>query len=266
VESKIVLLKDLGPNLPVGFGGTENEIIERPWTMKQERELGGIRDSERNQNVASFVSVVLSHLCSRIGPYDFEAMKEPERRVIVSKTLMPDVYYVYIWLRIQAIGNMLEMDLVCPQCNHSFIFTGDLLSTEVRVPEEGAERTWEYQLVKPFEIRGTKVESLILGPAYWSAIEPVSAGEFNTGEAKAALIRGSIREIPALDGPIALTLDELDDMVKIDIESISSGLEENRLGPDMSIEGKCPKCKREFKTAMDWGYDSFFSVSSRLNR
>jgi hypothetical protein len=269
IKKKVVQLSEWGQKLPIGFPTPEGEpardINFRPWRMKEERELGAVRDKERNMNVAKFVGVVLGKMCVQLGPHNFDTMKEIERRVIVGQMFMADVYQAYLWLRMVAMGSEIDIDVTCPFCRHGFLFKADLQTVEVHVPESMDDAKWEYELNDPFEVRGNKVERLTMGPARWNCLENVHSGEFNTGEAKSALIHGSIHAVPGFDN-VMLSVNELDEMTKRDIEGLTGGIEEHRLGPDMSIEGNCPSCSREFVTALDWGFDGFFGTSSRSRK
>ena len=63
---------------------------------------------------------------------------------------------------------------------------------------------------------------------------------------------------PCAGGPVALADHELDEMSKRDVEGIAAGFEAHTCGPDMTLEGNCPKCASPFEVVMDWGYDNFF--------
>ena len=230
-------LSELGANLPIGFveGGTSvREIATRPFTMKQERLLGSERDKNRQLNVAKFVSFVISNLCTRLGPHLLEPMPEPNRQVITSQMYMADIYYAYIWIRIQAIGEEMDMEISCSNCRHEFDFIADLSTTDIRIPKDFAKLNFDYKLKHPFTLRNKPVEVIKLGPARWSSLEILKSSQFNTAEAKLALIRGSIEAINEVEHPL-LGEDELDDMSKYDLESIAVALEDNRLFPDMTI-------------------------------
>jgi len=267
---KIITVGELGDRLPIGIlkdGVLYRDIDARPFTMKHERVLGAIRDKQRQNNVAKFASIVISQLCTKIGHHDFESMKESERLLAVSQMWMPDVYYVYVWLRIRSIGSELSMQLTCPSCANEFQYIGELDTVEVRVPAQEGEDvlSWDYTLRDPFELRNKKVEGFKMGMSRWGSLEPVTTGAFNSGEAKAALIRGSVHEIHGWDS-VALGSDELDDMSKYDVENISVSIDENRFGPDLALSADCPRCNQKIGTMIDWGYDSFFSTSSRSRR
>lgn len=264
---RTVLLKDLGPRLPLGVpdtgGAYRGDLVCKPWTMREEKELGSLRDSNRDSNMAQYVSMVLATMYERIGPHDFSGMKFDERRLRVGQMYMGDVYYAYVWLRLQALGPELGIELTCATCNSKFTFPADLETIEVTTAANLEPFLWPYDLHVPLVIRDKEVRTLGMGPPLWQAIESMTGqGGMNAGEAKAVIILGSIVEAEGL-GAVTLTDSDLDGMVKRDIEQIANLLDEHHLGPDMAVEGSCPRCRRPFKMPMDWGYDSFFGSSSR---
>jgi hypothetical protein len=269
-KMKTVQLKELGPQLPLGLvdakGSWAKDIATRPWRMKEERELGALRDQNRDANVAMFVGMVLGAMCTKLGANDLESIKSTERRIIVSQMFTGDVFYAYIWLRVQAIGSELQMQLTCPNCSSKFPFDADLESVEVTTVEKLEDAQWTYELANPFTLRGQQLTKLLLGPSRWNGLEMMGPSGLNTGAAKAGMIRSSIHAIYGKDGKpmaIALTDTELDEMSKRDLERITTQIEKNHVGPNMAVEGKCEKCRAAFKMPIDWGYDSFFGSSGR---
>jgi len=270
-EGKLVktTLKELGPNLPLGVpqpdGSLATGIDVRPWRMKEEKELGSLREERRGDNVAKYVSVVLSAMCNVLGSHKLSEMQDITTRLIhISQLFMCDAFYAYFWLRYKALGPHLAMEINCPSCSNKFDFTADLESLEVTTVKSLDDAMWDYKLRDPFEIRGKVVEGFKMGPARWNAIETgKGAGMLDTGAAKHGIIHGSIHSILGLSEQIALMDTELDDMSKYDLEKLTSTLEDKAVGPDMAIEDKCPKCKRTFRTTIDWSYDNFFGISSR---
>lgn len=271
---RTVLLKDLGANMPLGISITDGfarDIAVKPWRMKEERELGGLRDANRDSNMAQYVGMVLATLCSKLGHHNFDGMKFAERRVVIGQMYMGDVFYAYIWLRVQTMGNELKLKLTCPQCELKFDYTADLESVEVITADDLDALKWDYKLKHPFKLRGKDVANLTLGPARWNGMEMMSQGTTgrNMGEAKAGIIQGSICAIPDwLDDQkkpqsIMLGPDELDEMSKFDLERLTTLIDDNALGPNMAVEDKCTKCGRNFMLPIDWSYDSFFGDSSR---
>ena len=60
-----------------------------------------------------------------------------------------------------------------------------------------------------------------------------------------------------------LTDQEMDELDKYDIEGIAALMDDHVVGPDMVVEGYCPKCGASFKWPIPWVYNSFFARSSR---
>jgi len=269
-EVKIVrtTLRELGPNLPLGVVQPDGKLAKgidvRPWRMKEEKELGGLREERRGDNVAKYVSVVLATMCKTLGAHNLGEMKDINTRLIhISQLFTGDVFYAYFWLRFKALGPHVKMEINCPTCNKKFDFTADIESLEVTTVNSFEDTLWEYRLRDPFEIRGKLVEGFQMGPARWNAIETGDgAGVLDTGAAKAGIIHGSIQNILGFNEQIALMPIELDEMSKYDLENLTTLLDERNIGPDLSIEDKCKNCKRTFKMSIDWGYDNFFGISS----
>lgn len=271
---QVVTLGELGQVMPLGImtndGNYSKSFEIKRWRMKEERELGEKRDANRDSNMAQLVSTVLSMMCTGIGQHDFTNMKDAEKTVHISQMYVGDVYYIYVWLRRKSIGNKLNLVMKCSRCSHSFDFAADLDTVEVNKCETLGDALWDYELQDPFEIRGRLVTEFIMGPPRWITLENMrGAGSRNIGAAKASLISGSISSIKDwLDDKgqplqIALTMNEIDEMGKADIEAITSKMDENAIGPNMSVECTCPRCRTEQKMAIDWSYDNFFDISGQ---
>jgi hypothetical protein len=262
-SAQTTTLEKFGDQFPVGYDGKPRAFAFRKWRMKEERELGALRDQNRNSSMPEYVSIILGTMATKWGEHDFEALKMPERRVILSQAWMADIFYAYACLRIHALGPHLAMQITCAHCAHEFSFKADLKTVEVNTVGKLADALWKYKLEEPFEMRGKKIESLVLGPQRWSTVESMDvAGQLDIGGFKAGVIIGSVHEVDGL-GAVPLGPTEFDEMTKIDIEGLTTALDEHRVGPDMSIKGECAKCKREFSRSLDWGYDDFFAGSSR---
>ncbi len=264
---KKTTIKELGPNLAVGIsdgsGNLAKAISVRPWRFKEEKELGELRDENSETNIAQYVSMVLSTMCTQIGNHDFNKLKFIEKRVSVGQMWMGDVFEAYIWLRIKTLGNLLSLDLKCPNCKKKIEFIVDLLTTEVATVDKLEDSFWEYELKTPITIRGKKITKFLMGPARWIAIENLSStADLNTGLAKASVICGSIQKTPEYELGI-LVQEDLDELEKIDIETLTAQIDKNNVGPDMSVEAKCKRCKTKFVSSINWNYDDFFGVSSR---
>lgn len=260
---KSITLDKFGNQFPIGFDGEPRAFSFRAWRMKEEREIGALRDQNRNATMPEYVAMILGTMATKWGKHDFENMKLEERRVILSQAWTADVFHAYARLRVEALGPDLKMRITCATCRNEFDFVGDLSTLDVRTVGKLADALWKYKLTTPIEVRGKKVETLKLGPQRWNVVETMQvSGQYDISGFKIGVILGSIHELEGV-GSIPLGGNELDEMTKRDIEGLSTLIDDHRVGPDMSIKGECPKCKREFLRSLDWGYDDFFASSSR---
>lgn len=260
-------LAEHGSVLPIGIldvSGTLHRGIEcREWRLKEERELGAALERVESARMGQYISTVIGTLCTQLGPFKLDTMKPAERSVIISQMWMPDVFFVYLWLRVQTMGKILTLKLTCPNCGHRFDYSADLSSVMITSAEKIEDSRWDYQPQRAFEMRGKKVEKMTFGPARWAAIDALGdkVGK-NFGVMKAGLILGSIHEVNGASG-VAYADHELDEMYKIDVETLTNLIDKMSLGPDMSVEDVCEKCGKQYRSTLDWGNDAFFAVSSR---
>ena len=268
-QTKRVTLLELGPRLPLGVvgadGSVSKDLVCKPWRGREEREVGKLKASGKESG--DFVTRLLAYMFTKVGPHDFENMKDPEKHAVISSMFMGDVLYMYVWLRVQCVDKSLKMNLTCPNCNFSFPFDADLETVEVRTADKLDAVKWSYKLKVPFDIRGKPATGFELSPTRWQTMEisikaALDAGDVNIGGAKMDIIQGCARRIIDRE-EMVLTANEYDNMMKVDIERLCSRIDEHEIGPDMSVKQKCPgRCKREFVTSLDWGYESFFEDSS----
>lgn len=260
-------LAEQGPSLPIGIDtGTElaKLIHHRVWKTRDERELGKLKKPK--MNMSQYVGTVLAHLYDVVGPWVFnDEMKPDERRVRIASMYMADVFYMYVWLRMNVIGEKLKMNVVCPQqgCQHKFPFTGDLNTIEVYTASSAKELGSFYELRDPIEIRHKTVRTFRMGPARWGIVESFGADISNEALGKIATVRGSITGLDDDPADVMLVDDELDELSKRDFEGLLAHVNTDFYGPKMVIEGVCPRCETEFASMIDWRYDSFFSTSSQ---
>jgi hypothetical protein len=271
-------LKTQGPTMPLGLinanGAYSKGFGVRPWRMKEEKELARLKKDNQGASLAQYVSMVLSTMCTSIGQYDFDSPDFKEsaaRRAIVSQMHMGDVFYIYTYLRREAIGNELPTKISCRRCGKEFEFIADLDTIEVRAADSLEPFCFTYKLKHPINIRGKQVVAFVCGPARWAAMESI-AGNPSEGAAKEVAILGSITSIVAANGEVAqavLTGSEIQELSKYDLEKITVLADKNFLGPNMALEldGSVPCRNCEFAEKrlipIDWRYDSFFSTSSQ---
>jgi hypothetical protein len=275
-EKKIkqISMEELGQSMPMGIqigdGIPVKSFATREWRMKEERELGALRDQQRGHSIGQFVATILSTMCTHIGPYDFEKLKTVEKLIHISQMFVGDVFYVYTWLRIVSLGHNLKLDIKCPSCSNKFKFNANLNTLDIGTAEKFEDTCWNYKLRKPFVIRNKEVTEFLMGPPRWIALEGLKdIGSMDTGSAKAGMILGSIiaisnwLDVNGKPTQVALAINEIDEMCKADIESITAEMDDNAIGPNMSIEGNCPKCHSNYVMPIDWSFDSFFGSSGR---
>lgn len=263
-------LGELGPVLPLGFSepGTQSlkrDLVLRRWTGRTMRELGKMREESREIGMPEHVGLVLRILAEKIGPLEFQSLKPNEQKAVISQMWMGDVFYAYIYARVQSLGPELVVDLTCPNCRNEFKFVADLNALTVTTAKCLEDTYWIYTLEDPIVIRGKEVEQLAMGPAHWDAVATAQvAGQHDVEAGKLAVAAGSIRGIAGRE-QFPLMQNEIDDLTGRDIEGIVARVDEHFVGPDMRIVTRCPgeRCKGPISVPIDWSYTRFFSGSSR---
>lgn len=267
-------IAEIGPVLPLGVLGDDGvlhkDIAVRPWRMKEERELGSLRDQNKDASIFQYVGMVLATMLTRLGPHDLDApgMTLQKKRFLIGQLAMCDVLYAYIWLRMQALGEKMDISVTCPQCASKIEnWSADLGTVEVTTAQSAEEATWSHKLHNPFVVRGKMVGCLVLGPPRWNSLEQLQSRS-GPGMAKPAVIRASIVSALTKDGEkeveqVVLADHEIDEMSKRDIEAIAAEVNDKSIGPKMVVEGDCNFCSNHIVLPIDWGYDNFFASSSR---
>lgn len=254
--------EDWGKRLPIGVladGGLHRGFEFRRFTMKEERALEALRKKRRRTSMGEFVAGVLSHMLTQLGPYDFAGLKESERRLLVHQMWLPDVMYAYVWLRIDALGEMVKFRLQCPTCAHKYVFPADLHRTDVTIAENMAALVYTHSLRDGLETADGLVHDLILQPPRWSAYAALKA-DSNVGDAKLRTMMSAIRQIG--DGKFPATLSIVESLTKFDLEHLQKVIDDRTPGPDLDLETECSGCGSLNHAAMDWTWDFFFTASS----
>lgn len=274
---KEVPLAELGAKLPIGMRqGSEfhRSFTVRPWRMKEEKVLAKAKKDAPGQNLATYVGTVVSYMCPQLGhhshdPEDASDKALAERRVHLSQMFMADVWYAYVYIRRESLGDEIKLNLTCPRCRKSFPWNGSLSTLGVRVPKSMEDAMWEYELHTPMQVRGKTVEKLHLGPQIWSVAEDIYSNP-DDAQAKDAAIRSSVYRLNDDEDPVRLVAGDLDELTKRDIEGLAKAIDEHFVGPNMAIElggdTPCPNSKCGYNeprvVPIDWSYDHFFGVSS----
>jgi hypothetical protein len=221
--------------------------------------------------MARYVSSVLAVMCTSIGGHDFTDKDILQKEILIGQMSLPDVLYAYVWIRVQAMGEELDLNLTSPYSKSTFDWVGDLRTVMVKSVEKPGAEFWTYTLRNPFEIRKTKVSKLVLGPQTWNVVEELNPGTATDATVKVESIKSAIYSVPEIgEGPIMLMDSDLAGMGKRDIEGLARAIDLNGMGPIMQLEVEDPTIPapegvpmKTFLTGIDWKYDHFFVGSSR---
>lgn len=257
-------LAEQGPNLPIGLIGPDGKLHKTistlPWRTKEEREIA--KNVKPNMAMGAHVSIVLALLTSQFGFREWgDKEKLGEKTTFIGTAFMADVLYAYVWLRREALGDEIVLNLTCTSCEKPFKFHGDLGSVEVRGVEEVADLDWFYDLRNPVKLRGTTVKRFRCNQPRWASVARAQVHSQSEGKILAA--RGCIAGINDDAATIVLADNEIDELSKFDLEALTGQLNKDFIGPKMAVEGECENCGNEFLVPIDWEYNRFFSTSSR---
>jgi hypothetical protein len=268
-EFKVVPMRQLGATLPVGIftnGRYERSFGVRPFRLREEKAIGELRSRGRGLNTGRLVAEVLSKMCTHIGPYNFEEMKESERLLRISQMYLMDVLYVYVYLRVNALGDELPLMITCPNCRHTFKITTHLNDLDIRVlaDQSLSDIGFEYELRDGIVIQEQTHNVLTIGFMPWHAMDvPELEGSngLNPAMRDAAMLKAGIQ---AIDGEPVTVLDrDLDELTLYDKTGLMDAMSESMFGPVLFVQNQCPKCTLDTLQPIDWSYDSFFKRSSQ---
>lgn len=259
IEREEWTLAQQGPVLPIGVeihGTYHRELEVKPWTLREERELGELRDKNKSKSVFDFVPLILATLFNKIGCHDFaQKMTAAQKRLAVQQMFLGDVLYSYIWMRREALGSKLETKMICPGCAANFGFHADIDSIPVKRVDKFEDAFWEYKLINPFIVGGELATTITFGPPRWSVFQGVNGA----GKLKVSTILGSTYKVNGNTRPVAGH--EFDAMSKRDLTAIIKMLDDHHIGPDLSMELECPHCGHEYRGTLDWSGADFFGES-----
>jgi len=259
-----ILLGELGANLALGEPNSSGSLVTsfsvRRWNFKIEQALESKRQ-QKGKGVMSlhrYISFLFSELCTNFGPFDFEAMNEAERLAALNTFAFADIMTAYTWIRKQCIGEKLQLDVTCPSCGSKFTYVADLNSLTVRTAKSIDDLKWTYSLLEPFAYGKEQVTEIEFGPLRWHSL---ANAKIELGARKPQILCSSVLGINGRS--VVVPESQFAEMGKRDLETILYWIDKNAIGPEMILEVSCPTagCGTELKKLIDWGYDSFFSVS-----
>ena len=139
-------IAELGDKLPIGIldpeGHLHKDIVIKTWKTSDEREIG--RKKKDNSTLPEHISLIVSEMCSQLGPHNLDDMKDPEKLLAVSQMYMGDVFYTYCRIRMKALHDKLNLKITCPQprCEKEFDWSGNLNSVEVGMVDSIDDILW----------------------------------------------------------------------------------------------------------------------------
>ena len=268
-SSDLPTLAKVGQVLPIGFrdqtGTVHREFELVPWTWDLEEALGKLVEGDPDMPMGVYISEIVCAGVKTLGALDFTKMKRSERRLVVHSAFYSDVLYLYIWIRIGALGHALRLgDLKCghPGCRATVKdFTGDLRTLRVKQFEKSEER--KITLDEGLEYARERRKVVRVGALRWAMMESGDAALLaNPAKFKLATLQHGVIAIEgAPEGPVYLTSEHLRSMVPREVNQLVTEIDQCNGGAVMELEVTCPR-GHTFTRALDWSYGSFFGPSS----
>lgn len=269
---KKVTLAELSNNLPIIRRTVDGKPIEKrnfsfiEWDMTIEEKLSDLK--QKAKSMGEYVTNMLNMLLADFCGQDFQKLSKEEKILALSQLEYSNIIYMYVYLRVEELGDELRLDVQCPHClkmNKDFVCS--LNDMDVHVKDAEHARTVDYDLKKPITIDEKIVTGLKLDIAKWEAMEKADPDQSdNSAKVKQLIFNSSIAGAYVEDGkPFPGYADIgriVKGMKKIDIERLSGVITKNNCGPAMMVKGDCVHCRKEWFKELNWSYDYFFANSS----
>jgi hypothetical protein len=263
-----VPLGEVGQQLPIGVlrdGSLHRGFALGRFTTRTERELDEMRRANQGPLTnPEWVTRVLMRQLQRFGPYDFQALTEPERRIALAQSWLVDVMYAILWMRIGALGPEIRFSLKCARCGTEFKAPANLEQLDVRVAPGPNALARRFSFRDGITVKGREYRTALVDPPRWQTmLIPPKKGQINGLEL--SILLGGIRHVEHEDGTIAQpTTEDLDELSKYDLEHLRRFIDEETYGPDMTLTSVCPneQCGHETNHGVDWSWDFFFKSAS----
>ena len=280
---RVTTIGKRGLKLPVGSinsdGSLDQSFSLRPYKSKIDRHLGAWKETNApafngdegrmlSHTVAKFVSLILDSAAGKSFPVTEDGNSTAEAELAINQWPLSDVFYVYMMARIASLGNQMVAPASCtnPACRWHGDLTYDLTSLDVKYCEKAEDlETW-VELKKPFTGRsGQLIKSVRIGPVRWVALTKPGVLQSKMSELEYHTLMDAIYGINGDSAnPYTLTMDELDEMERIDRATINKVADRTSAGFDFKTVSNCPKCGTAIINPLDWTFDHFFGDSVPL--
>jgi hypothetical protein len=258
----------VGPQLPIGvLRGSElhRGFALARFSTRTERELEEKRrNSQGPMTNPEWITRVLMQQVQRLGPYDFTALSDPERRIALSQCWLVDVLYLILWMRVVALGPEIRFNLKCARCGTEFRAPANLENIDVHVAAGPNVLARRFEFRDGITVNGKEYKAAIVDPPRWQTmLVAPTKGKINGLEL--SILLGGIRHVVHEDGSIAQpSMDDLDELSKYDLEHLRQFIDSESYGPSMELTSVCPneQCGHETDHGVDWSWDFFFKSAS----
>lgn len=273
-HSYIKTLKDLGPNLPIHTKIKNQFVKDRSfsfleWDMKLEEDLSKLES--KCKNIGVFINKMLCKLLDNFCGVDFQSLPEHEKTLMINQLEYTNVMYMYIFLRVEELGEELKVNLQCPMCKKEIKdYICDLNTLDITCKDEDHKRQHEFTLKKPIYYKHNEISKMITGfnvdITKWDTLEGMDIGKnFNNTMLKKRMFYSAITDCLDSSGVIEDFVDKktiIDRLKKVDIERLLTLITENNAGPSMLTSIECPHCGTDSEKILEWRYEIFFGSSS----
>lgn len=260
-------LSEWGAKLPVPVPGLPSrDFAFKPWKLEQEKIIGKLKS--KNQHYAKLTRAIFNEMLVEVGGKAWASLKDNERELFLNQMPYANMMYMYIYLRLEALGEDLKMQtFACPKCTAKIKdFVADLRRLDVRIREDGDPVETEFVLKRPIKCGDVPVDKLVLRYTPWDAMERMDISDAsNDGLVKETLMHHSLLAVFSTEMNQRVTLASpvvLKELAKLDIERYTAAIDEHNGGPILGLTCECPKCGHEIEQPLNWGYEYFFANSS----
>lgn len=270
---RVTTVGELGATLPIGI--VDGRKLKKDFSLRRykswiDRHMNLWREEHQGERMGLLVAKLLSLLVESVGDDHFSLKDDknstPEQLLKVLKLHYADAMYMYIYARIQAVGNEIELPYVCERCGNGGLAIADLNTLEVKVWDEPQYLQQWVELRDPITLRsGRAAKKVELRPITLQAQTVPGA---DSASLSYAALREAICGVDCESGYYNILDSELDELVKLDMVRLDRRANSLSAGPNLrtSIECKSPKCGAKIKEAFNWGYDTFFGSSIPLSQ
>jgi hypothetical protein len=264
-------ISEVGKTLPIGYRdqtGKKHATFDLvDWDWEVEEALGELAEQNQDMPMGVYISEIIGTGLRVLGEIDFTKLNRGHRRLVVSNLYHADALYIYIWIRIAALGAQIGFDkFKCERCRRDTDFAGDLRTLEVKghVGEDVPRAT--VALDRPFAYGKLEVSKVVVGPLRWAFMETDDVSILtNPAKFRIATLRFGVTGLEGLEEgvPVVLTREHAKRIGPGGVNRIVKAIDELGGGAVMECVGQCISCRTEFRKAIDWTYDNFFGRSSR---